>query len=907
MTKRIGVPIRLAVAFAIGALFLVVFAPAHTNASASAAGTSITAGTSISHDTSTSCPPESNSCAPTVNLPCAAGPQACTVTAGPTSQLGQGQAVYVNVTGLENGEQIALAVCPLTSTGQPTYGSPSCASNLPAGADCGDSCNPTPTPLEWQYVTGSGVANTVLSIGTEYDPNGPEAKPILSQSTQQYGTQTPNGSFFCDNGPASPCGVEVMDLGLSQDVGYVKGDGYPPIGASGKFDSEPSNTVMFPLNWAATGSGCGSAPDLTVDASYSVAQFLPAAGAATCTGTDGVGILPASEPSVDDSSCQSSGTGHCPITDVINGTQPASFTDDPNDPTTVAELKAAGGKFAYIPIAVSSTEIAFEGQTGRTGVGAITYPLSNYNLTPAQTAGILTQNWHTPIAQIFAPADDLCSQLTGVAQCTETATTAPQAATAYEVNGQTANIDVSLEGGGQPDSVTLPAVTYTGTFSNPSLTNPEKNYTNDTGYALLNPWPGDSGPQPTSENNLDAMFPSTGSGASYETTDWICNSPDLPFKVNLPWGGNAMLSDLESGQQVLANGEQDPILMTPNDQGVLTEQSTVTQYFTADPSGCEATSTLPTDFGAPGDLTYAPSSEPLTAAHAIQAAISNNLLGFAFSAMDSSEADFFGLLPADLQNAAGAFVPPSAASIDAALGDESPSPNGNGTLVPNFTNTSDAAAYPMPMVTYALISTSPQSSTDQADQLTELLTNLVNYSASGGSGTSDPLPPGYAPLPASLQKQALSEITSDVIAPNGQPVGGETAAAASLAANSTSSSSGGSNSFDSSADGFSSFSGALGAPFGAAGLAKVSGSGAAKAAANSSGGGGSIENPIGRFIAVTLGDNRYLVPGLLLLALLCLVAGPLLYLSPSLRKTANATADGGGEGAGEGGSPPPEE
>ena len=92
------------------------------------------------------------------------------------------------------------------------------------------------------------------------------------------------------------------------------------------------------------------------------------------------------------------------------------------------------------------------------------------------------------------------------------------------------------------------------------------------------------------------------------------------------------------------------------------------------------------------------------------------------------------------------------------------------------------------MVTYALISTSPQPSTDQADQLTELLTNLVNYSASGGAGSSDPLPPGYVPLPASLQKQALSEITSDVIAPNGQPVGGEAAAAASLAANSSSSS-----------------------------------------------------------------------------------------------------------------------
>ena len=698
-----------------------------------------------------------------------------------------------------------------------------------------------------------------------------------------------------------------MDLGLDNQVGYVKGDGYPPIGPSGQFNSQPTNTVMFPLNWAATGSGCGSAPDLTVDASYSVEQFLPAAGAATCAGTDGVAVLPTAEPSVDDSSCKT-GTGHCPFADLINGTQPATFTDDPNDPATVAELKAAGGKFAYIPIAVSSTEIAFEGQTGRTGVSSVTFPLSSYNLTPAQTAGIMTQNWTSPIAQIFEPQDDLCSQLTGTALCTETADTEPQNATAYEVNGQTANIAVSLEAGGQPDPVTLPGVTYEGTFSQANIKNPEKNYTNDTGYALLNPWPGDSGSTPTTETALDAMFPSTGSGASYETTAWVCQSPDLPFNVALPWGGTALLSDLESGQQVLANAEQDPILMTQNGDGTWTEQSTVSQYFTADPKGCEATSTLPTDFGPPDDLTYSPSSQPLTAAHAIQSAIGNNLLGFAFSAMDSSEADFFGLLPANLQNAAGVFVAPSASSVDAALADEATSPNGNGTLVPNFNNTSDAAAYPMPMVTYALISTSAQPSTDQADQLTELLTNLVNYSASGGAGTSDPLPPGYVPLPTNLQQQALSEISSDVVAPNGQPVGGEAAAATSLAANS-SSSSGTSTSTDSSFDdGLSSFSGALGAPFGVDGLAKASGSGSTKAAANTSGGGALIENPIGRFIAVTLGDNRYLVPGLLLLALLCLVAGPLLYMSPSLRKPATAAADGGGEGAAEeGGSPPPAE
>ena len=261
-------------------------------------------------------------------------------------------------------------------------------------------------------------------------------------------------------------------------------------------------------------------------------QFLPAAGEATCSGADGVAVLPTSEPSVDDPSCQSTGLSHCPITDVISGTVPATFTDDPNDPATVAELKAAGGKFAYIPIAVSSTEIAFEGQAGRTGVAATTYPLSSYNLTPAQTAGIMTQEWTSPVASLFLPEDDLCAQLTGTAQCTETPATSQQHVTAYEVNGQTANIVVAIEGGGQPDPETLPVLTLSGNYNSISVKNAAKNYANDTGYALLNPWPGDSGPTPTTESNLEAMFSSTASGSSYETTGWICAAPDDPVQCH---------------------------------------------------------------------------------------------------------------------------------------------------------------------------------------------------------------------------------------------------------------------------------------------------------------------------------------------------------------------------------------
>jgi hypothetical protein len=908
---RIRVSIRLGAAFAIGALCLLAFTPGHGNASAS---TFRTAATSLPQDTGTSCPPEANSCTPVMNFPCVSG--ACSVTAGPVSQLGQGQSAYVDISGLESGEQVALGFCSLTAGTAPTP-DPTCASYLPAPPDCTQPCSPTSSPLEWQYATGTGQtgasAETVLSIGTEFDPDITDAKPIVSQSVGQYILPTSIfGSFFCDNGPANPCGLEVIDLGVN--TGDVIGDGFPPAGQGGKFlgagGSTASNTVVIPLNWASTGSGCQSAPIMSVDASYSVEQFLPAAGGATCGGPDGVAVLPTSMPSVDDAACQSTGLSHCPITDVINGTAPATFTDDPNDPTTLAELQKAGGKFAYIPIAVSSTEIAFEGQTGRTGVGSITYPLSSYNLTPAQTAGIMTQLWRSPVAQFGAPNDDLCSQppFPGPAQCNLTLdpTQITPTPTVYTVNGQYANVVVSNEGSGTPtqmpfnffdvDSTAVPHF-----YDPPSKKNGENNYAEYTGYALLNPWPFNTGGTPTIENNLDAMFPSTGSGTSYETTGWICAAPDLPYTVALPFGGTAMLSDLQSGPQILADAEQDPIEMTQNDDGSWTEDSWVTQGIQSDPKGCEAVSSLPTNLGLPNSGSYFPSSQPLTAAHAIQGFVNGGTLGFAFSAMDASEADFYGLLPANLQNASGAFVAPSSASITAALKDATAS--SNGTLIPSFTTT-DPAAYPMPMVTYALISTSPQASTDQADQLTEMLTNLVNYSHTGGAGSSAPLPPGYVPLPDNLAQQALTEISKDVIAPNGQPVGPEAAAAASLAANSASSS-GAATPSNSSSGGPFSFSSALGAPFGVNGLAKSSGStSAAKSGSNSSGGGGSPLNPIGRFIAVTLGDNRYLVPGLLLLALLCLVAGPLLYMSPSLRKPATS-ADGGGEGAGDEAESPP--
>ena len=231
--------------------------------------------------------------------------------------------------------------------------------------------------------------------------------------------------------------------------------------------------------------------------------------------------------------------------------------------------------------------------------------------------------------------------------------------------------------------------------------------------------------------------------------------------------------------------------MTQNESGQWAESSVVSQNIqTTQP--CQAMSTLPTDFASQtqaggGTANYSPSSQPLTAAHAIQGVTSKTFFGFAFSAMDSSEADFYGLLPANLQNAAGNFVAPSTTAITAALndGDVQPQRHAESQLHQHVGcgRVSHAHGH-----LRADLDESRRPSTTQADQLTELLTNLVNYSGSAGAGTSNPLPPGYVALPSNLQKQALAAIASDVIAPNGQPVGGEAAAAASLASNSGASS-----------------------------------------------------------------------------------------------------------------------
>jgi hypothetical protein len=904
--------LRLAAALAVACLSLLVFASAHGGDIAKAA----------TPDVSASCPPEVASCAPPQQFPCpdASPGTQCSITAGPVTNVGQNQSVYIEVTGVPVGDILEVAYCSLVGG---TAAEPQCAAQIPQypnGNPPGtlpEEGTPAPQAMQYQYGTVTSTT-TVLAMPTEYDPDTPGNSPIVSQTGDQFYRPDENGiegSFFCDNG-ANPCAVEVMDIPQG-DALDVSGDGFPPQPPDvGNGYSAAGLTAIFPLTFSPGASGCGSAPLMQVDASYSAAQFLPAAAEATCNGPGGVAPIATVLPSVDNPGC-ASGTyiAGCPIYDVIDGDDPVSFTDDPEDPATQAEEKAAGGKLAYIPIAASATEIAFTGGAGEEA-GQSFYPLDSYQLTPAQAAGIMTQLWTQPFATVDVN-DDVCAQLPAPSPppkgwpCVETKETQKNVPLQVEetANKKTDNLDVSQAVSNNqpttPVSEEFDTYDYGGphdTFNHgpPGDTPGTKtSYFSDTGYALLNPWPFGSAGSPIEEDQFGAYFPSTPSGASFETTGWMCGAPNSPYTVNLPWpsGGSATLSDLMSGQQILADAEQGPV-PTENNPNSIVDQNIVSPA-----NECQAVSELPTDFAANQSVNlgnYGPSSSPLTAAHAMSGAeatyFKNGYGGFAFTAMDSSEADFYGLLPASLENAAGAFVAPSAQSITAALNDATQNPDG--TLSPNFDDTGDPAAYPLPMVTYALVSTNPQSSATQATYLKDLLTNLVTYSHNGGT-SSKPLPSGYVPLPASLYTQALTDIAKDVVSPGGSGGSGGSGSGGSNGSNGP----GGAPGATGPGGGAAAVPGGSGGPAGAGrgSFGPSGGHGTATTGATSSGGSGGGSSPanfVGHLITVTVGDSRYFVPALLALALLCLLAGPLLYMSPTLRKKmAGPPGDGGAEGA----------
>jgi hypothetical protein len=348
------------------------------------------------------------------------------------------------------------------------------------------------------------------------------------------------------------------------------------------------------------------------------------------------------------------------------------------------------GTYEFIPIAVSATVVAY---LGGDDTGGNPYPIASYDLTPNMVSGIMTGSYLAPYGSdvIMPPLN--CKVIVGCS-------------------------------GGQSG-----------------------NYTT---FNYLDPAPtGSQGPA-----TYGTFFSSTESGASYQVTSWMCSAPNVPFTVTVPEKDGKQT--VETPVQVLDAHTAAQTLTTPTIGIVwppVNDPTAPWPYTTCDPYN-----TLPALSAS--NVQYQFSETQDLQANALRGfayeggqpwTSSSNQTRIGFGAMDWSEASYYGFNAANIQNSSGDFVGPSASSIDTALNDATSLPDG--VLSFNYTS-EEATAYPMPQVTYALVSTASQSPADsQAEG--DLLTNLVCYSANGGSIA---LPAGYVPLTQSLYNQATSEI-----------------------------------------------------------------------------------------------------------------------------------------------------
>lgn len=767
----------------------------------------------------------------TSTLPCATGP--CpTVDVAPATSLSDGQYVFVKATNFPSGDSMRIALCStLTSTTDP-----SCLSGIWES----NSWAPVQVPITVE----SGEDNvTQAAVPVFFDQEGQGNDPLPAHDVTN--TQGAVPGFFCDDS-SNQCAIEVTE---EVGTGNAVGDGPP--------DSS-DNTVVVPLNFAAQNAGCPTSDtELQTDSSFSVEHFLPAAVDATCAGSSGVVAL---NTATDNETVSS---------DFASGGVDIGFVDNPADPTQEGTL-LGGKQFAYIPVAVSGTSVAMlAGESDPTGTA---FPVSQYDLTPNMVAGLITSEYETATGtvQAFSPYN-------------------------FELDDNLVSAWNNL----------APPLTCANLLGCPvpakkSQIPAERQYElRYNTFDLLNPVSsGNFGPDIF--GSFDSDVPS---GSSYQATDWICSAPNTPYSVGV-------------NEVTPPAGQSNPVPVTVTDTNV------ANTTLTTAPNGSEV---WPPQ-GSPNEAWVFPTCQPYSKFPSLASSANNygefqspalqakQIRQFAydggsvpvvaggsytqmpagFGIMDSSEASFYGLNTASLENADGNFEAPTVANLEAAEANITACPTDDlscpaGTYKIDYASTASPNAYPMPDITYAMVPTVPLPAS-QAAAVKNLLTNLVSFSHTGGSLA---LPSGYAPLSDSLYQAAMTDIANDVVAqPSTPSVTGSTSPTTSSPTTSSSSgSSGGSSGGSSSSDtggGSSSSTGGSSDDLGALPLSSSSPSGSSGSSGAGSSDSGSVlagtAAPTG-FLLVSLDDAaRYLLPALVLLAIACLIGGPLLLFAPALKR-----------------------
>jgi len=590
-----------------------------------------------------------------------------------------------------------------------------------------------------------------------------------------------------------------------------------------------SNTAVIPITYVAATNGCpSSAPQIFTDSAFSLEHFLPAAVDSTCRGPSGVSAV---------NTATNTQEG---IQDLAAGGVHVDFTDTPQDPGEKSTLASSGGSYSYIPVAVSATVIGFLVGDTIGNADVPTAPVGTYDMTPNMIAGLISTEYSAGYDSDLLVPPLNCSQLW---HC-----------------------------------------------DTPKL---QPNYTaaNYDTFDYLNPVPSDELPPIT----FGMFFSNAYTGASYQVTNWLCDAPNPPITITVNENGT------------LVNPKKPKLGYNPKPtQVTVTDANTASQTLTVAPvSGIawppanDPTAPWPYKTCTPypqlpvlaaGNNQYEFGETPALQAHYLRGYAygggsqpgTRALAGF--GALDWSEASYYGLNSASLQNAAGQFVSPSETSIDDALNDTTES--SDGIVSYNYNDSSDSGAYPMPLVTYAVVSTSGLSP-ENAQAEGDLLTNMVCYSHFGGTIT---MPDGYVPLTDNLYDQARTEISK--LFPNAEKTCNGTHV--NLATGSSGTKSGkngrGSGSRSHGTNGANAFgtdvllahdNGAFAAGYLANGSNRY-GSGRGGRGSGSSYRIGPGYEP--EIVALATGAERWILPVLIGVGLFGIVAGPLLASAPSIRR-----------------------
>ncbi len=628
------------------------------------------------------------------------------------------------------------------------------------------------------------------------------------------------GPGFFCDNTADPCAIEI-----TKEAGTGNNVTNPPV--------TPSNTAIIPLTFAAQEAGCPSAaPLIQTESSTSLEHFLPAAVDSTCSGAAGVVAL------------NTTNDNGSVVSDFNSGNTNLAFIDNPGDLNQAGTL-FGGRPFAYIPVAVSATVVSvLAGES----IGNVATPLASYNLTPNMVAGLISTDYS------------------------------------------------AAEGSGILDPLTLFGEDYPrlpfpckelALCVGPDPQSELQNRLYFSAFNLLNP-PTVSGTGVYMPRQFGVFNSDVANGASYQATDWLCHAPTVPFKSSFKLVGNsspvsAVVHDTTTAGTTFTTPPVGSNIWPPKND------NSAPWIF---PS-CQPYSTFPAL--ASGIATYGEAQLPSLQAKAMRTYAFGGATvpsfttdpAAAFGVMDSSEASFYGLYTSSLQNAAGNFVGPTVANLDAALANLTPCPTGTlscpvGTYKVDY-KTPTANAYPMPEITYAMVPTTPLPPST-ATTLKNLLTNLVTYSHSGGS---IPLPNGYAPLPSTLYQAALADIAKYVVSEPGSG-SSTTSNGGGSSTKGSGGSSGGTTAGGPSTGSTNPFASTAGQAAGPGSLPLSTTSPTAGGGSHSrdsgTGGPGGVGTATGFILVALDAAARYLLPALVILAIACLVFGPLLLFAPRLRR-----------------------